>query len=54
MIGEVKMYHYCGSQQKGVGKHTMGYANITSCGVITESTTLPRDDVQFKGRYRYL
>lgn len=38
LLGVVKMRFYCGSSDKHIGTYTTGYANITSCGVITEST----------------
>jgi hypothetical protein len=50
MIGQLKMYHYCGSPKKGVGQYTIGYANITSCDVITEFTTVPAEQ-PFVGRF---
>ncbi len=43
LIGGVTLNHFCGSEDRSVGKYRIGFANITSCGVITESTAFPAD-----------
>jgi hypothetical protein len=40
LLGVVKMRFYCdgSDKSKSTGTYMTGYANITSCGIITEST----------------